>query len=44
LTPEDIAFKSPGDGMAPWMIDQVVGKKLKKDMNADEALDIAELQ
>jgi len=44
LTLEDIAFKSPGDGMAPWMIDQVVGKKLMKDMNADEALDIAELQ
>ena len=44
LTLEDIAFKSPGDGMAPWMIDQVVGKKLMKDMKADEALDIAELQ
>ena len=44
LTPEDIALKSPGDGMAPWMIDQVVGKKLMKDMNADEALDIADLQ
>lgn len=44
LTPEDIAFKSPGDGMAPWMIDQVVGKKLTKDMDADETLDIADLQ
>ena len=30
--------------MAPWMIDQVVGKKLMKDMNTDEALDIADLQ
>ena len=43
LTLEDIAYKSPGDGLAPWMIDQVVGKKLMKDMKADEALDIAEL-
>ena len=44
LTHEDIAFKSPGDGMAPWMIDQVVGKRLIRDMKAEEALDISDLQ
>jgi len=44
LTREDIAFKSPGDGLAPWMIDQVVGKRLTRDVHADETLDIADLQ
>ena len=44
LTREDIAFKSPGDGLAPWMIDQVVGKRLTRDVQADETLDIADLQ
>ena len=44
LTHEDSAFKSPGDGMAPWMIDQVVGKRLIRDMKAEEALDISDLQ
>jgi N-acetylneuraminate synthase/sialic acid synthase len=44
LTPEDISFKSPGDGMAPWMIDQVVGKRLIREMKAEDAVDIADLQ
>ena len=44
LTLEDIAYKSPGDGLAPWMIDQVVGKRLTRDVHADETLDIADLQ
>jgi len=44
LTRENIAFKSPGDGLAPWMIDQVVGKRLTRDVQADETLDIADLQ
>ena len=44
LTPDDVAFKSPGDGLAPWMIDQVVGKRLIRDTKADEALEITNLQ
>jgi N-acetylneuraminate synthase/sialic acid synthase len=44
LTLKDIAFKSPGDGLAPWMIDQVVGKQLTRDVQADETLEIADLQ
>jgi hypothetical protein len=30
--------------LAPWMIDQVVGKQLMRDVQADEALEIADLQ
>jgi N-acetylneuraminate synthase/sialic acid synthase len=44
LIPEDIAFKSPGDGLAPWMIDQVVGKRITRDVQTDETLDITDLQ
>lgn len=38
LTARDITFKSPGDGLAPYMFDQFVGRKLTKPMKADENL------
>lgn len=42
ITFEDIAIKSPGDGMAPYLIDQLIGKTLTKPMIEDQefALDL----
>jgi len=36
LTDQDIAIKSPGDGLAPYEIDNVIGKKLVKPLVMDE--------
>jgi N-acetylneuraminate synthase/sialic acid synthase len=38
LTAADIAIKSPGDGLAPYCLDQVLGMALSRDMRADEPL------
>lgn len=40
LTPEDIALKSPGDGLRPYMFDTMVGRRLIKDLKADDALKV----
>jgi len=36
LTHEDIAIKSPGDGLAPYHLDAVLGKRLKVFLQKDE--------
>jgi N-acetylneuraminate synthase/sialic acid synthase len=36
LTLSDIAIKSPGDGLPPYELDNVVGKKLKTSLLEDE--------
>ena len=36
LRDQDIAIKSPGDGLAPYEIDNVIGKKLVKPLVMDE--------
>ena len=38
LTASDIAIKSPGDGLAPFYLDQVVGQALTRDVRADQSL------
>lgn len=38
LTREDIAIKSPGDGLKPYMLDAMVGRRLIKDVKADDNL------
>jgi N-acetylneuraminate synthase/sialic acid synthase len=38
LRPEDITFKSPGDGLKPYMFDNMVGRRLIKDLKVDDAL------
>ncbi|MBI5815578.1 MAG: N-acetylneuraminate synthase family protein [Nitrospinae bacterium] len=35
LTHEDVAIKSPGDGLAPYELDRVIGKKLLVDIKED---------
>lgn len=37
LTSEDIAIKSPGDGIPPYELDNVIGKTLTKDLFEDES-------
>ncbi|HEY9786016.1 MAG TPA: N-acetylneuraminate synthase family protein [Candidatus Obscuribacterales bacterium] len=36
LTRDDIAIKSPGDGLAPYHLDKVLGLVLSKPLNADD--------
>jgi N-acetylneuraminate synthase/sialic acid synthase len=38
LTPADIAIKSPGDGLPPYYLDQVIGQALSRDVRADQSL------
>jgi N-acetylneuraminate synthase/sialic acid synthase len=38
VTADDLALKSPGDGLPPYELDRVVGRTLKTPMVADEAL------
>lgn len=39
ITPEHIAFKSPGIGIPPYMIEKILGKSALKDLEADTILD-----
>ncbi len=36
LTPEDVAIKSPGDGLPPYELSNVIGKKLTTSIEEDE--------
>jgi N-acetylneuraminate synthase/sialic acid synthase len=38
LTSDDIALKSPGDGLPPYELDRVVGRKLRHALVEDMAL------
>jgi N-acetylneuraminate synthase/sialic acid synthase len=38
IKPTDLSFKSPGDGLSPYMAEKFFGKKLKKAVKEDEAL------
>ena len=38
LTAADIAIKSPGDGLPPYYLDQIVGQALSRDVRADQSL------
>jgi len=38
IRPEDIAFKSPGDGLPPYEFDKVVGRTTICDLQADDNL------
>lgn len=44
LTHEDIAMKSPGDGLPPYELDNIVGKTLKQPLMADDAITFAALE
>ena len=36
LEPDDIAIKSPGDGLPPYELDKIIGKRLVKELKEDE--------
>jgi sialic acid synthase len=38
LTMEDLAFKSPGDGLPPCDVDRVLGRCLVREVKQDEAI------
>jgi N-acetylneuraminate synthase/sialic acid synthase len=38
FTKDDIAIKSPGDGLKPYMFDTMVGRRLIKDLKVDDTL------
>jgi N-acetylneuraminate synthase/sialic acid synthase len=44
LAAADIAIKSPGDGLAPYYLDQVLGQVLVRDLRADQPLSLEALQ
>ena len=44
LAAADIAIKSPGDGLPPYYLDQVVGMMLLRPIRADEGLSLDALQ
>jgi N-acetylneuraminate synthase/sialic acid synthase len=41
--PDDIAMRTPGGGMWPYQLDEVVGHRLGRDLHADEAFAPADL-
>jgi sialic acid synthase len=43
LGPEDVALKSPGDGLPPHMLDVVVGRTLLRPLKADDPIQLAAL-
>jgi sialic acid synthase len=40
VTERDVAFKSPGDGLPPYEIGRVLGKKLTRSLGPDEAFSL----
>jgi sialic acid synthase len=38
LTAADVAIKSPGDGLPPYYLDQIIGQALSRDVRADQSL------
>ena len=43
LQREDILFKSPGDGLPPWMIESFIGKRIARNINLEENLSFADI-
>lgn len=43
LTEMDVAIKSPGDGLPPYELDNVIGKMLKRPLGEDEAIRFEDL-
>jgi N-acetylneuraminate synthase/sialic acid synthase len=43
LTAADVAVKSPGDGLRPYELDKVLGKRLVRDLAEDDAISWSDL-
>jgi N-acetylneuraminate synthase/sialic acid synthase len=44
LAEEDLAFRSPGDGLPPYELDRVVGRTLRQPLSADSTLTFEHLE
>lgn len=44
LTEQDIAYKSPNDGLPPYEVYNVIGKRIKQAMKEDHTISFAELE
>ena len=44
ITDSDLEFRSPGDGVSPWMLPQLIGKKLKKAMLKEDSLRLEDVE
>ena len=44
LTLEDIAIKSPGDGLPPYEVDNLIGKELRRSLVVDEDISFDDLK
>ena len=44
ITESDLDFRSPGDGISPWMLPQLIGKKLKKAMLKEDTLRLEDVE
>jgi sialic acid synthase len=40
LAASDLALKSPGDGLKPYMLDSMIGRRLIKDLKLDDAIKV----
>ena len=38
LTPDDVAIKSPSDGLAPYHLDEVIGKAIRRELQEDDSI------
>jgi sialic acid synthase len=38
LSSEDLEFKSPGDGLPPWRVQEIIGKTLARNLEFEEAV------
>ena len=43
LTRDDIAIKSPGGGLMPFVIESVIGKTLVKPVKSDDDISLSDL-
>lgn len=43
LTANDIAFRSPADGLAPYMVDEFIGKRLVRDVPEEHTLAVGDV-
>jgi N-acetylneuraminate synthase/sialic acid synthase len=44
LTEQDIALKSPGDGLPPYQLENVLGRRLARGLSADEGIALEDLE
>jgi N-acetylneuraminate synthase/sialic acid synthase len=44
LAPADVAMKSPGDGVPPYRLQELLGKVLKRDLKEDDSLSFESLE